>query len=58
MIKTVKPARKINRLIQDNLLKCILNCTTVFFYHDSLGVDYSFLHLSLVEITISIWFRR
>lgn len=24
MIKTVKPARKINRLIQDNLPKCIL----------------------------------
>lgn len=38
----IENARKNNVLIKGNLLKCILNCTTISFCHDSLGVDYSF----------------
>lgn len=41
MIKNIKPARKTNMLIKGNLLKCILNCATISFCHDSFGIGYS-----------------
>lgn len=57
MIKTVKPARKINKVIQDNFTK-MYSCHD-FSTMTHWSVDYSFLHLSLVVITISnIWFRK